>query len=71
LAGKYKTISEVMKDLNDPMLDRFDALREYLMALGDDVQQTTLVGVRAAILLRHRAMLRQHRLGRQSQLPRR
>jgi predicted transport protein len=40
--SKYKTISEVMKDLDAVMIDRFEALRAYLMALGDDVQETTL-----------------------------
>ncbi len=41
-AGKYKTISAVMEDLDAAMSDRFEALRAYLMALGDDVQETTL-----------------------------
>ena len=40
--SKYKTISEVMADLDAGMVDRFEALRAYLMALGDDVQETTL-----------------------------
>jgi hypothetical protein len=40
--GKYKTISAVMEELDDAMSDRFEALRAYLMALGDDVQETTL-----------------------------
>lgn len=40
--GKYKTISAVMQDLDEAMSDRFEALRAYLMALGDDVQETTL-----------------------------
>ena len=40
---KYKTIGDVKKDLDDGMLDRFEALRAYLMALGDDVQETTLL----------------------------
>jgi predicted transport protein len=41
-AGKYKTISAVMEGLDAAMSDRFEALRAYLMALGDDVQETTL-----------------------------
>ena len=40
--GKYKTISAVMADLDTSMIDRFEALRAYLIALGDDVQETTL-----------------------------
>jgi len=40
--GKYKTISAVMEELDAAMSDRFEALRAYLMALGDDVQETTL-----------------------------
>lgn len=40
--SKYKTISEVMNDLDTDMIDRFEALRAYLTALGDDVQETTL-----------------------------
>lgn len=41
-SGKYKTISTTMTELDAVMLDRFEALRSYLMALGDDVQETTL-----------------------------
>jgi predicted transport protein len=41
-AGKYKTISAVMEDLDAAMSDRFEALRAYLLALGDDIQETTL-----------------------------
>ena len=40
--GKYKTISTVMAELGASMIDRFEALRAYLTALGDDVQETTL-----------------------------
>jgi Domain of unknown function (DUF5655) len=40
--GKYKTISAVMEELDAAMIDRFEALRAYLLALGDDVQETTL-----------------------------
>lgn len=40
--GKYKTISAVKEELDPGMSDRFEALRAYLMALGDDVQETTL-----------------------------
>jgi len=40
--GKYKTISAVIEELDGAMIDRLDALRASLMALGDDVQETTL-----------------------------
>ena len=40
--GKYKTISAVIEELDAAMIDRFEALRAYLTALGDDVQETTL-----------------------------
>ena len=39
--GKYKTISAVIEELDAAMLDRFEALRAYIMALGDDVQHLT------------------------------
>src|SRR5262249_25687129 len=35
-SGKYKTINVVMDDLDAAMSDRFEALRAYLTALGDD-----------------------------------
>jgi predicted transport protein len=40
--NKYKTISAVIEELDAGMIDRFEALRAYLVALGDDVQETTL-----------------------------
>lgn len=40
--NKYKTIDIVIKELDASMVDRFEALRSYLLALGDDVQETTL-----------------------------
>lgn len=40
--GKYKTISTVMADLDPSIIDRYEAVRAYLLALGDDVQETTL-----------------------------
>ncbi|PIL16285.1 transporter [Puniceibacterium antarcticum] len=42
VSGKQKTISTVMAELDASMIDRFEALRAYLVALGDDVQETTL-----------------------------
>jgi len=41
-AGKYKTISEVIEELSPAMIDRFEELRAYLIALGEDVRETTL-----------------------------
>ena len=38
----YKTISAVIEELDSTMIDRFEALRASLTALGDDVQETTL-----------------------------
>jgi predicted transport protein len=40
--GKYKTISAVMEDLDADLIDRYEALRAFLVALGDDVQETIL-----------------------------
>ncbi len=40
--NKYKTIGTVLQELDPGMLDRFEALRAYMVALGDDVQETTL-----------------------------
>jgi predicted transport protein len=41
-SNKYKTISAVIAELDPSMVDRFEALRAFLLALGDDVQETTL-----------------------------
>ena len=41
-SGKQKTISTMMAELDADMIDRFEALRAYLVALGDDVQEATL-----------------------------
>jgi predicted transport protein len=41
-AAKGKTINVVMKELDAAMVDRYEALRAYLLALGDDVQETML-----------------------------
>src|SRR5262249_46934809 len=42
IVTKYKTISTVRAELDSDMVDRFEALRAFLMALGDDVQETVL-----------------------------
>lgn len=39
---KYKTISSTLSELDEPMIDRLEALRAYLAALGDDVQELVL-----------------------------
>lgn len=41
-SGRYKTIGTVIEELDPGMRDRFEALRATLLALGDDVQETTL-----------------------------
>jgi len=41
-SAKYKTISAVMEELDASIIDRYEAVRAYLLALGDDVQETTL-----------------------------
>ena len=41
-SGRYKTIGTVVEELDTGMRDRFEALRAFLVALGDDVQETTL-----------------------------
>jgi predicted transport protein len=38
----YKTISDVIEEIEGPLLDRYEELRAYLLALGDDVQEKTL-----------------------------
>jgi predicted transport protein len=38
---KYKTIGQTLTELDTDMADRFEALRAYLKALGDDVQEST------------------------------
>ena len=42
VVNKYKTISTVISELDDEMTERFEALRTFLTALGDDVQETVL-----------------------------
>jgi predicted transport protein len=41
-ATRYKTITTILGELDSAMVDRFEALRAFLTALGDDVQETTL-----------------------------
>jgi predicted transport protein len=38
----YKSIGEVLSGLDTALMDRFEALRAYIKALGDDVQETVL-----------------------------
>jgi predicted transport protein len=37
-----KTIGAIISELDDDLADRFEALRNYLLALGDDLQETIL-----------------------------
>lgn len=39
---RYKHVSAVLEELDAGMVDRFEALRAFAQALGDDVQETTL-----------------------------
>lgn len=41
-SGRYKTIGMVIEELDPRLRDRYEALRAYLLASGDDVQETTL-----------------------------
>lgn len=40
--ASYKTISDVIAKLDGSLLDRYEELKAYLLALGDDVQEKTL-----------------------------
>jgi len=40
--GNYKTISEVLKSLDGPLADLYQAIRDHLLALGDDVLEKHL-----------------------------
>ena len=41
-AGNYKTISEVLKSLDEPLADLYQAVRDHILALGDDVLEKRL-----------------------------
>lgn len=40
--ARCKTVGTVIEELDLDVRDRYEALRAYLLALGDDVQETTL-----------------------------
>ena len=40
--GAPKTVSEYLKDANQQLTDVYDAVRQYLLSLGDDVTEKTL-----------------------------
>ena len=40
--GSYKTISEVLASLDGPLLDLYQAVRDHVLALGDDIQEKRL-----------------------------
>ena len=42
VTGTYKTISEVLDSLDAPLLDLYQALRDHILALGDDIQEKKL-----------------------------
>jgi len=42
IVGDYKTVSDYLAQSDSEFQDRFDALRTFLLALGDDVQMKTL-----------------------------
>jgi predicted transport protein len=41
-AGDYKTVSDYLAQADTELQDRFEALKAFLLALGDDVQMNTL-----------------------------
>ena len=41
-SGTYKTISETLGTLDDDLQDLYQAVRDYIMALGDDIQEKKL-----------------------------
>ncbi len=41
-AGKYKTASEYLEESPQEVKDRFEALKDFLLALGDDVQMKAM-----------------------------
>ena len=41
-SGSYKTVSEVLAELEGPLKDLYEELRAFLIALGDDVQEKKL-----------------------------
>lgn len=41
-SANYKTISEVIESLDGPLLDLYQALRDHIRAIGDDVQEKRL-----------------------------
>ncbi|WP_268625755.1 DUF5655 domain-containing protein [Paenibacillus alvei] len=40
--NSYKTVSDYLDQASEEMTDRFEAMRAFMMALGDDVQMNTL-----------------------------
>lgn len=40
--NSYKTVSDYLEQASEEMTDRFETLRAFMMALGDDVQMNTL-----------------------------
>jgi predicted transport protein len=40
--GKYKTIGEVLSETDQQLRDRFESIKDFMLALGDDVQMKEL-----------------------------
>ena len=40
--GSYKAVSEVLASLDGPLLDLYEAVRDHVLALGDDIQEKHL-----------------------------
>lgn len=40
--AQYKTISETLAEIDGPVSDLYNEIREYLLSMGDDVQEKTL-----------------------------
>lgn len=41
--GTYKTVTEVLAQINGPFLDLYESLKSFLLSTGDDVQMKTLM----------------------------
>ena len=41
--GTYKTITEVLAQINGPFLDLYESLKAFMLSIGDDVQMKTLM----------------------------
>lgn len=60
----YKTITEVLSDLEGPLRDLYEEARAYLLAMGDDVQEKALKYYVAMKRIKNFACLEVHRTKR-------